>query len=76
MTVTDHMFSQPAPVIDHAMIRTRASKVLHHITKAEGLREAGADDSGEMAEARRHMIGLANAFDCFLDPIDQTQTET
>lgn len=60
----------PDPALDCAMIRRRASKVLHHITKAEGIREAGADDSGEMAEARRHLVGLVNAFGCFIEPMD------
>lgn len=56
--------------MDPAALRNHAARLLHHATKAEGLREAGADDSGEMREARRHMIACANAFDCFIDPID------
>lgn len=57
--------------MDAAAIRNHAARLLHHATKAEGLREAGADDSGEMAEARRHLVACANAFDCFVDPMDE-----
>lgn len=54
---------------DHSEIRRRAYLVLHHVTKAEGLRDAGADDAGEMAEAKRNLIAIANEFGLFCDPI-------
>jgi hypothetical protein len=56
---------------DHSEIRRRASLILHHVTKAEGLREALADDAGEMAEAKRNLVRLANEFDLFCDPIKE-----
>lgn len=55
---------------DLAAIREHAHKLLHHVTKAEGLREAGANDAGEMAEAERHLIAAANEFGRFCDPMD------
>lgn len=58
--------------MDHVEARHHAERILRHLTVAEGLRAAGADDSGEMAEARRHLERLANDFGCFLDPIDIT----
>ena len=48
---------------DHSEIRRRASLILHHVTKAEGLREALADDAGEMAEAKRNLIRLVCGHD-------------
>lgn len=58
--------------MDAAAIRNHAARLLHHATKAEGLREAGADDSGEMREARRHLVACAPMpFDCFVDPMDE-----
>ena len=56
--------------MDRAAIRNHAAKLLHHITKSEALISAGADDSGELAEARRHMVACANGFDCFIYPMD------
>lgn len=56
--------------MDTAAIRHSAQRVLHHVTKAEAYREAGADPAGEIAEARRHLVEAANAFGMFCDPID------
>lgn len=52
---------------DHAEMRRLAYLVQHHLAKAEGLRDALADDSGEMAEAKRNLVRLANMF---CDPIE------
>jgi len=57
--------------LDVAAIRNHAQLVLHHVTKAEGIRDAGGDDAGEMAEAKRHLIEVANAFEMFCDPMDE-----
>lgn len=56
--------------MDVAEVRRLAHLVLHHVTKAEGLRDAGADDFGEMAEAQRNLVRLANQFGLFCDPMD------
>jgi hypothetical protein len=50
-------------------MRRLAFLVQHHLAKAEGLRDALADDAGEMAEAERNLIRLANEFGRFCDPI-------
>lgn len=55
--------------MDHAAARKHAQLVLHHLTVAEGIRQAGADPAGEMDEARRHLVACANSFGMFCDPI-------
>ena len=53
-------------------IRNHCALIIRHVAKAEGYRDAGADPSGEYAEAKRHLVELANAFGCFVDDIDET----
>jgi hypothetical protein len=55
---------------EYAEMRRLAYLVQHHLAKAEGLRDALADDSGEMAEAKRNLVKLANEFGLFCDPIE------
>lgn len=56
---------------DTVKARRHAERVLFHLSKSEGLREAGEDPGGDMAEARRHLTEIANEFGMFLDPIDR-----
>jgi hypothetical protein len=56
---------------DTAKARGHAERVLFHLSKSEGLREAGEDPAGDMAEAKRHLTEIANEFGLFLDPIDR-----
>lgn len=55
---------------EYAEMRRLAFLVQHHLAKAEGLRDALADDSGEMAEAKRNLVRLVNEFGMFCDPIE------
>lgn len=59
--------------LDTVKLRRHAERVLFHISKAEGLREAGADPAGDMAEAKQQLIECANEFGCFLDPTDAAE---
>lgn len=57
------MFHEPT-------IRKHISLVQHHVSKAQGYRDAGQDASGEEAEAVRNLKALANAMGHFCDPTD------
>lgn len=58
-------------MLDTVKLRRHAERVLFHLSKSEGLREAGADPDGDMAEAKRHLTECANEFGLFVDPIDE-----
>lgn len=57
-------------MIDTVRLRNHAQRVLLHLSRAEGIREAGEDEAGEMAEAKRHLIAAANEFGYAVDPLD------